>query len=224
MLYKLDLTIMNEEQFWQIIQKVHIDGLGDMDKKCELVSLEISKLSAQDAKQFQILFDEQMDKAYSWELWGAAYVIAGGCSDDSFTDFRSALISRGEVSLNAALLNPDSLADQIIDEDDLFYEGYQYAVSDGVEKILGTSPERYASHPSDSSGNEWEEDENTLKRLYPKLWAKSEGQYDTESMSYTSAPQLPTNKKIALGSIVKVLRIVIFLGLVLIVFKQLNGN
>jgi hypothetical protein len=33
-----------------------------------------------------------MDRGYSWELRGAAYVINDGCGDDTFNDFRSSLI------------------------------------------------------------------------------------------------------------------------------------
>lgn len=175
---------MNNEQFWQLIQSVHLESLGDMEKKCALITEMLANLSASDAVKFQSLFDQRMDEAYTWELWGAAYVIGGGCSDDAFTDFRSSLISRGEVSFKAALLNPDSLADQILDDDAFFYEGYQYAVSEGVEKAVGSRPERYASHPSDPSGEEWSEEDDSLKKLYPKLWAKAEGSYDSNSMSY----------------------------------------
>lgn len=181
--------MMNEQKFWQMIMQVHIGGMTDMDKKCELVKEEIQKLSKEDAEEFQKLFDQQMDKAYTWPLWGAAYVIGGGCSDDAFMDFRSSLISRGEMSLKAALLNPDSLADQMIDEDSMFYEGFQYAVSEGVENVLGKQTDRYAAHPTDPSGEEWTEEQ--LDVLYPKLSAKAEGLYDAEEMEFIISKKAP---------------------------------
>ena len=182
---------MNKEKFWQLIQRVHVEGLDDMDKKSELIKEALAKLSADEVIGFQTLFDEQMDKAYSWELWGAAYVIGGGCSDDAFTDFRSALISRGETSFKAVLANPDSLAEQTLDEDTLFYEGFQYAVSEGVEAAADSRPERYKPHPSEPSGEEWADDEDSLKSLYPKLWAKVAEQYNAEPVSHTINEKLP---------------------------------
>lgn len=32
---------------------------------------------------------------YRRDLWAAAYIIGGGCSDDSFIDFRAGLIAQG---------------------------------------------------------------------------------------------------------------------------------
>ena len=182
---------MNEEKFWQLIESIHNNGLARMNDKCDFLTQQLANLSSEDALAFQNLFDQQMDTAYSWKLWGAAYVIGGGCSDDAFTDFRSALISRGEAPYKAALANPDSLAEQVLDEELVFYEGYQYAVSEGVEKAIGTRPERYKPHPSEPSGEEWSEDGESLQKLFPTLWAKVEGQYVAEVVADNSDEKLP---------------------------------
>ena len=50
-------------------------------------------------------------------MWGAAYVIEDGCSDDCFRDFRNYVISLGRASYSAALRNPDSLAAVAQDEE-----------------------------------------------------------------------------------------------------------
>ena len=59
-----------------------------------------------------------MAEAYRWDLWAAAYLIQGGCSDDGFEYFCDWLISLGKHRFEAALRNPDSLAEVIEDEDD----------------------------------------------------------------------------------------------------------
>jgi hypothetical protein len=69
-----------------------------------------------DANDFAILFDTMMDRAYSYKLWGAAYVIHGGCDNDTLDDFRSSLISRGRSYFERAIADPDSLADEPFDE------------------------------------------------------------------------------------------------------------
>jgi hypothetical protein len=86
-----------------------------MDRKCEVLKAEIGKLSKNEASDFAVLFDTMMDRAYSHKLWGAAYAIHGGCSDDTFNDFRSSLISRGRACFERAIADPDSLADEEFD-------------------------------------------------------------------------------------------------------------
>ena len=56
-------------------------------------------------------FDYLQALSYTSELWCAAYVACGGCSDDSFDYFRAWLTGRGKVTFYNALENPDSLLD-----------------------------------------------------------------------------------------------------------------
>jgi hypothetical protein len=45
------------------------------------------------------------------DLWAAAYLINGGCSDDGFDHFRGWLIAHGRDVLARSVREPDSLAD-----------------------------------------------------------------------------------------------------------------
>jgi hypothetical protein len=161
---------MNEPTFWEIIARVHSKSGGDMDRKCELVAKEIAGLSASDAEAFGDIFDLMDERAYTWPLWGGAYVIHGGCSDDTFDDSRASLISRGKQTFDKTLADPDSMADEDIDEELYFYEGFQYAISESVGKVLGKRAPRKRAFPDDPSGDEWEEDR--VSDLYPRLAEK----------------------------------------------------
>lgn len=86
---------MTLDQFWNIVEKVHRDSGGAMDRKCELLDAALRQLSLDEVHSFHRHFNECEDRAYSWELWAAAYIIGGGCSDDAFSDFRATLISMG---------------------------------------------------------------------------------------------------------------------------------
>lgn len=158
---------MDETGFWKIVQDANDSSSGDMDRKCDALRQQISSLSKADAIEFAQLFDAMRARAYSFPLWGAAYVINGGCSDDTFDDFCASLISRGRQAFERALSDPDGLADDP-DESDWFYEGYQYAVTDGVEAVAGHRPQ--PSMPDQPAGTAWQEDE--LAVLFPKLSAK----------------------------------------------------
>ncbi|MBT1511336.1 DUF4240 domain-containing protein [Bradyrhizobium sp. SRL28] len=86
---------MDQAGFWAIVQAANDASGGDMDRKCDALRQQVSSLSKADAIEFTQLFDAMMGKAYSFPLWGADYVVNGGCSDDTFDDFCSSLISRG---------------------------------------------------------------------------------------------------------------------------------
>ena len=141
-----------------------------MDGKSEELKKTISVLSKSDAELFSKTFDEKMDQAYSHKLWGAAYLIHGGCGDDTFTDFRASLVSRGKQAFESAITDPDSLSKETFDDEVWFYEGYQYAVTEGVEKAVGSEVYRQSPFPDEPSGESWEETPEYFKNAYPTLW------------------------------------------------------
>jgi hypothetical protein len=159
---------MDENGFWKIVQDANDASGGDMERKCVKLRQLISALPRADAIEFAQLFDAMMDKAYSSPLWGAAYLINDGCSDDTFTDFRASLISRGRQAFERAVSDPDSLADEDSSESDWFYEGYEYAANDGVEAAGGKWPQ--PTTPIELTGADWQEDD--LDTMFPKLSAK----------------------------------------------------
>ena len=162
---------MDEDRFWQIIDQVHQESGGAMERKCELLESELGKLSPEDLRDFIRHFDTLDSRAYTWSLWGAAYVMHGGCSDDSFSDFRATLISQGRAVFEAAIGEPETLAAlEFENEDDICFEGFQYVKSTVAERRLGEIPPREVPFPSDPSGEEWDEDD--LPALFPKLSAR----------------------------------------------------
>jgi hypothetical protein len=162
---------MNNDEFWQIIDSVNAKSGGDMGRKCELLKDRLKGLTEPDLKDFINHFETADAGPYTWSLWGAAYVMHGGCSDDSFSDFRATLISLGSKTYKAALSNPETLADiDFQDEDDICYEGFQYVKNDVAEDMLGEIPKIGTPFPDEPAGEEWVED--TVYSLYPRLSAK----------------------------------------------------
>ncbi len=128
-------------------------------------------MSLVEVTSFHRHFDECQDRAYNWELWAAAYIIGGGCSDDAFSDFRSTLISMGRHVFEAALADPEFLATIDYDPDVAMYEGYQYVPTSVEERLAnGQTVARYQAHPMRPSGEQW--DEGELEARYPKLATK----------------------------------------------------
>lgn len=138
---------MDINGFWGIINNVHQRSMGSLDAKCELLRERLRLLSTEDLQSFIHHFESVEAMAYTWELWAAAYIMNGGCSNDAFSDFRATLISMGQATYEAALDDPESLASVKFDDDDPCYEGFQYVKSEVAEEKLGT----FSAHRSFSS-------------------------------------------------------------------------
>lgn len=170
---------MDISEFWNIVELSKESSGGSFDRHAELLAERLSELPSEEIIEFKRIFDELTDRAYSWDLWGAAYVIGGGCSDDGFTDFRSWLISMGRETYTRALNDPESLADVDLGpdgEEDAFFEDFAYVPARVYQAKTG-QPLKYprTPHPSEPSGEEWEEDGEDLARRFPRLFSLHQG-------------------------------------------------
>ncbi|APV48618.1 hypothetical protein BWI17_02310 [Betaproteobacteria bacterium GR16-43] len=167
---------MDHAEFWTIVESSKATSGGSFDGYADSLASRLEALPPEKIIAFQRTFDELRNKAYSWDLWGAAYVIGGGCSDDAFTDFRSWLISMGRETYEKALVDPESLATVTIGpngEEDAFFEEFAYMAARAYEEKTGRNMTyESASSPAEPSGIEWEEDGDDLAQRYPKLHAK----------------------------------------------------
>ncbi len=77
-----------------------------------------------------------MDAANLIDLWGAAYLVNGGCSDDGFHDFRAWLVGRGRHVYESALKNPDTLVD-VLDGEPVSGFGLDVAAARVYEEKTG---------------------------------------------------------------------------------------
>lgn len=171
---------MNAEQFWKIIESSRRGfdperADGNMERQAEELRGLMTKLPPEQIVAFHNHFVEQLNAAYRWDLWGAAYIIAGGCSDDGFTDFRSWLISMGRAAFEAALADPESLID-VADApgvEDVFFEAFSYVPAQVYEELTGHGlPEYRGQAPSTPAGERWSEGESDLQKRFPRLWAR----------------------------------------------------
>ncbi len=163
---------MHDDDFWEIIDAANSAAASVDDRAAALKSVLASK-SPEELIAFEAAYAGQVNKAYRWDLWGAAYVINGGCSDDGFDYFRDWLISEGRQRFDAALENPESLADMDIDEGEAEFEEFRYVVLEVFEERTGHQMDRREpQHPDrlDPAGEPWDEDD--VAALYPRLAAK----------------------------------------------------
>ena len=78
---------LTKDEFWTLID--HSAAFArDPDAQLADLNASLSRQSASRIADFERLFDDTMHQSYSWDLWGAAYLINGGASDDGFEYFR----------------------------------------------------------------------------------------------------------------------------------------
>lgn len=84
--------------FWQLIADSLEHAPGRAAREHYLEG-RLAALAPDGIVAFQAFLDQACDRAFTWELVGAATRIFGGwCSDDSFEYFRLWLIGRGRVT------------------------------------------------------------------------------------------------------------------------------
>ncbi|WP_053365689.1 DUF4240 domain-containing protein [Bacillus sp. FJAT-27245] len=175
---------MEQKEFWSLIEKSR-----DYDDQAEWLIEVLAQKGLEKVLDFEFLFRELMNSSYKSRLWGAAFVLMGGCSDDAFDYFRGWLIGQGEEIFNKVMKDPEFLA-EYINEDNLDDEGFPQneelllvgwdaynliktgtlewddSIYDELLKALG----KKGLQPVPDIEFDWEEDD--LEHLFPILWER----------------------------------------------------
>ena len=168
--------LLDEDRYWSLIQQAQ-DNTEDLDEMEEYLVEEIEKLTPKEMVGFYLRTHYFLDKAYTSELWCAAYIINGGSSDDGFEYFRLWLISAGKDIYQKAIANPDSLADVVETGNDYEFEALTYAPITAFENKTDLDLYDYIDEDNVHRANTdmestWEEEEpESQKKICPKLYA-----------------------------------------------------
>jgi len=162
---------LDKAQFWQLIEDAHAKSAGDCDTQADLVEAALLKLEPEGIIGFDRILDDLRDAAFRWDLWGAAYLINGGCSDDCFVYFGCWLIMQGQEVYTNAVKDPDSLAD-VIEPD--FAEAECEPLLYAADHAYKQKTQQVIPRPG-PAGTKWKEDE--LDAMFPKITAKINSLY-----------------------------------------------
>ena len=158
---------LDDDRFWSFIAAARDAAGDDVDDRVSGLEQVLLTQHPDDVTAFQNKYDELLARAYRWDLWGAAYLINGGCSDDGFRYFRDWLISEGEAVFEAALADPDGLAD-VAQDDEFGLESFGYVAAEVYEQMTDAPlPRGSVTDPASPIGQEWDEDD--LSALFPRL-------------------------------------------------------
>lgn len=104
---------MNPTELWDFVETARdeVDDPTDTDAVVEALAAQLAERGPDDVLAFDAALSHLLADSYTTELWAAAYLINGGASDDGFDYFRGWLVAQGRDTFEAAVAEPDSLAD-----------------------------------------------------------------------------------------------------------------
>jgi hypothetical protein len=169
-----ETSSLDEATFWQLIEETRSAAGNDTGRQSELLKDRLTQLSPQAIVDFARIRAGLDRRAYTYDLWAAAYVIEDGCSDDCFRDFRGYLISLGRSAYENALQNADSLAPFVQDAENGDWENADNVAPDAYSSVTGGD---FPLDTSDLSGPPDgtpfnENDIAGLTSRYPRLAAR----------------------------------------------------
>lgn len=104
------VTASDEAAFWRLVEGAR-GAERDPERTAARLGQRLGDLPPEEIARFDAVLQELMTRTYTWDLWAAAYILQGGCSDDCFEYFRGWLIAQGRAVFEAAERDPESLAD-----------------------------------------------------------------------------------------------------------------
>lgn len=165
---------MTQDEFWAHIRASY---RRDVDDHADHLAARLARLPVDEILEFGRLWLMAKATAHTWDLWGAAYLINGGCSDDGFDEFRNWLILQGRETFDAAVANPDSLADGLKGHGEIgstAHPSYDaYCAATGRDDYVAGLAARYPEMPDEPTlGKEWDfDDAASMRSRFPRLAA-----------------------------------------------------
>ncbi len=179
--------LMPEDKFWALIADSRNESGGDTEGQESALTALLHELPLNDLITFQNRYRQLRGQACTWPLWGAVYIINGGCGDDGFCYFRDWLIAQGREVYTNTVADPEWLADfkfteektdldgDIFTSKAIFAEEMAYVAGSVFKKRTGQDlPAEFAEN-YDITGTEWKEEGDDLARMFPKLWKERNG-------------------------------------------------
>lgn len=160
------------DAFWAMIARIDDASRGDLAAACTAFHAELEALDDSTLLAMVHQFRDAMVRAMDDELRSAAYMLHGGCSDDSFWDFRAGLVALGREHYEAVLRDPDELATIPDVANRTLFEGFQYEPESVLEaRGLACEPPHHGPGGVPPT-RAWLEEAERAER-FPKLTARA---------------------------------------------------
>jgi hypothetical protein len=160
-----DGRAMTEAVFWELVEP---SGAADVDERIEELGERLRGFRPKEVLQFDKLVRRYVKEANTWGLWGAAYLVNGGCSDDGFLDFRAWLILQGKKRFSQVVAEPDAMAAWVHGHlGEAEAEPLLYLADEVYEELTGKDSPAGELSAGNPKGKRWREAD--LPARLPKL-------------------------------------------------------
>lgn len=172
------LPRMTADQFWAFVEqgRARAHDPSDAEEVAERTRRVLTSLPAAEVAQLNQPLHDLMAASYRVDLWGAAYQLNGGCSDDGFEYFRGWLLTQGREAFERVVADPDALAalpvvrkaaeeTMVLECEDMFG-----VVAEAYHALTGTYglPATEGRYPD--PGQFWDfDDDDEFRRRLPRL-------------------------------------------------------
>jgi hypothetical protein len=102
---------MRTDDFWAVIDRATADRPGSPDEVAQRATADLATRDPEEIVAWGRHLDKVMAASGKEDLWAAAYLINGGCSEEGFDNFRGWLIANGRDVVARAVREPDTLAE-----------------------------------------------------------------------------------------------------------------
>jgi hypothetical protein len=158
---------MTIDDFWNLIEESR-QGTTDCESQADRLASLLAQRAPGEIEAFDRILGERRLEAYRRDLWGVAFLVNGGCSDDGFEYFRCWLVSRGRQFFQACLASPTHVGTGIEPGEEAECEAILYAANHAYRRVTGSElPPTPIQYPPEPAGIRWTEDQ--LDSLFPEI-------------------------------------------------------
>jgi hypothetical protein len=173
------ILVMRTDDFWAVIGRATAARPATPGEVAKRAVDDLATCDPAEIVAWGRHLDKVMVASGTEDLWAAAYLINGGCSDEGFDAFRGWLIAHGREAVANSVRSPDSLADvpavRAAAENGAVFEAEEVLsiAAEAYAQATGTdlpTEERPATRPA--ADDLWDFDnEEEMQRRLPKLSA-----------------------------------------------------
>ncbi|BCB84430.1 DUF4240 domain-containing protein [Phytohabitans suffuscus] len=168
---------MNTNEFWALIGEAARDG-GTPDTVADRAATALARRDPSEIVGFERHLRRVLDASYKVDLFGAAYLVNGGCSDEGFDAFRGWLMVQGREAFARAVGEPDSLAElaavrrAALTGEELGSERMLGVAATAHREATGEGLPEEPATKRPNTDDFWDfDDEDEVRRRFPRLAA-----------------------------------------------------
>lgn len=171
---------MTEQQFWDIIDQSRKGVNTNFETQCVNITELLLDTSTDAIIAFEEILRAQIEKANTWPVMAACFVVCSFMSDDTYEDFRAWLVGQGKANFDKILRDPNEICNLITPGQvkDMSGEHLLFAAVNAYMEVIDSDNEEdeiafyeKINHPEEKEiEQKWPESKNDYRKMFPKLF------------------------------------------------------